>query len=224
VHLLSSVLSRHASEGNSNHVPTLRRIISFILNRSAVGTTINNKMTRLGVAVLCAAYCCGAEAQTRSFRAASEDNTEVTEIVRACAQVSCRGKRIAHGSGYFQFCIPRGMRYRRVAGFEGDIHDRITLRIHGESSELVIFKGSPTWGPVKSFPGDWPPVDPTRADFVSRQWRCSEGTGQDFRLHRNDRHWRLVAFPIGFAEYKNVPSRAAEKFDLVLDSLCCQNF
>ena len=187
-----------------------------------VGTTITNKMTWLGIAVLCALHFCRAQTQIRSFRAASENDTTIT-VIRSCAQVSCRRKRIAHTSGYFQFCIPRGMRYRRIAGFEGDIRDQITLHIHGESSELVIFTASPTWGPVKSFPDDWPPVDPTQADFVSRQWQCSEGTGQDFRLHRNNRSWRMVTFPTGFAEYKNVPSIAAEKFDLVLNSLCCQN-
>src|SRR5215472_7816294 len=39
---------------------------------------------------------------------------------------------------------------------EGDIHDRITIRVHGELSELLIFTANPTWGPVKTRSEHWP--------------------------------------------------------------------
>lgn len=50
------------------------------------------------------------------------------------------------------------------------------------------------------------------------------GSGYDFKVHRDGRNWRMLAFPKGFAEYKDVPSRAAQQFDRVLDTLCCQKF
>ncbi len=121
--------------------------------------------------------------------------------------------------GPFEFCVPRGMKFRRVEGFEGDIHDRITLRVRDEISELVMFTANATWGPVKSRP------DQKLGDTLSnREWQCPEGSGRDFRFQRDGRNWRLLTFPMGFAEYKNVPSQAAQEFDRALDSLCCQKF
>jgi len=143
--------------------------------------------------------------------------------VPSCSQVLCRGKRVAHTVGLFEFCVPRGLKFRRVVGFEGDVHDRITLHVSGELSELVMFTANATYGPVKSHPDDWPSASPTPGDTMSvRQWQCSEGAGHDFSFHRDGRYWRMVAFPDGFAEYKNVPPKAAEQLDRVLDSLCCQ--
>jgi hypothetical protein len=143
--------------------------------------------------------------------------------VPSCSQVLCQGKRVAHTLGQFEFCVPRGLKFRRVVGFEGDVHDRISLRVSGELSELVMFTANATWGPVKAHPNDWPSAGPTPEDNISvRQWQCSEGGGHDFSFHRDSRYWRMVAFPGGFAEYKNVPPGAAEQLDRVLDSLCCQ--
>ena len=143
------------------------------------------------------------------------------ETVPSCSQVPCQGKRVAHTQlGVFEFCVPRGIKSRRVVGFEGDY---IPLRVRGDLSELEMFTANVTWGPVKSRPDDWPSAAATPGDTVSeRQWQCPEGRGHDFRFHHNGRNWRMVAFPTGFAEYENVLSKAAEQFDRVLDSLCCQ--
>ena len=145
------------------------------------------------------------------------------EGVPSCSDARCRGKRVGHWLEQFKFCVPRGLKFRRIVGFEGDIHDRITLPTHGELSELIMFTANFTWGPVKTRPDDWPSSAATTGNTtLVRDWQCSEGRGQDFRLNRDDRNWRLVTFPKGFAEYKNVPAKAARKFDRVLDSLCCQ--
>jgi len=142
-----------------------------------------------------------------------------------CAEATCRGKRIGHMLNMFQFCIPHGMKYRRVAGFEGDLHDRVTLSTHGEHSELIIFTANFTWGPVKTGPDNWPAPDSAHGETLSiSQWRCSEGDGHDFKFQRAGRNWRLLTFPFGFAEYEDVPTSAAERFDKVLDSLCCKSF
>jgi hypothetical protein len=50
-----------------------------------------------------------------------------------------------------------------------------------------------------------------------RRWRCSEGDGRDFRLTQNGRSWRMLAFPMGYAEYQDVSEDIARKFDRVLD-------
>jgi len=145
--------------------------------------------------------------------------------VPSCSQVRCRGKRVGHCMGQFAFCVPRGMKFRRVEGFEGDIHDRITLRVDDEISELVMFTANATWGPVKSRPDDWPSADQKLGTTASdREWQCSEGSGRDFRFDSGGRSWRLLTFPMGFAEYKHASPKAARKFDHALDSLCCQKF
>ncbi len=156
---------------------------------------------------------------------AAEQDTKAGPDVRSippCAQTKCRGKRVAHGWNVFQFCIPRGLKYKRVAGFEGDLHDRVTVRLHGELSELIIFTANATWGPTKEAPSDWPSAEPGQDNQVSVQhWQC-DGDWRDFKLQRNGRNWRLLTFIKGFAEYKDVPSSAAQRFDRVLDSLCCK--
>ena len=140
------------------------------------------------------------------------------QSIHPCAQAKCGGKRIGHGWNMFQFCVPRGLKYKRIAGFEGDLHDRVTARSHGELSELIIFTANATWGPTKTAPDDWPSAE----DQLSVQrWQC-EGDWRDFKFQRNGRNWRLLVFFKGFAEYKDVPSRAAQRFDQVLDSLCCK--
>jgi hypothetical protein len=140
--------------------------------------------------------------------------------IPACSTARCRGKRIAHTWGLFRFCIPHGMKFRRVTGFEGDVHDSIRLQSRGETGELIIFTANATWGPVKSIP-EWLHLASPREASV-RRWRCSEGEGQDFRWTENGRSWRMLGFVIGFAEYQNVSADIAAKFDRVLDSLCCE--
>ena len=151
---------------------------------------------------------------------ASTDGLKPSAIP-ACSQVRCRGKRVEHFFGAFAFCIPHHARFRRVNGFEGDIHDLVTIRVHGELSELIMFTANVTWGPAKPRPDDWPAAVP--ADTVSvKAWQCPEGDGQDFRFRRGNRNWRMLSFPMGFAEYKNVESGVADQFDRVLDSFCCK--
>src|SRR5215472_5302780 len=94
-----------------------------------------------------------------SFLARMQETTAPPKVtsIPACSQVVCRGKRFAHTNlQLFQFCVPRGMKFRKTVGFEGDIHDRITIRVHGELSELLIFTANPTWGPVKTRSEHWP--------------------------------------------------------------------
>src|SRR5689334_1529364 len=51
----------------------------------------------------------------------------------------CWGKRIKHNLGTIQFCVPYWMDTRRVAGFEGDVRDVITLSRQGIKSELIVY-------------------------------------------------------------------------------------
>ena len=92
-----------------------------------------------------------------------------------CSQVRCRGRRVGHWLNQFEFCVPRGLKFHRVAGVEGDIHDRITFRERDEVSELVMFTANITWGPVKSSPNDWPSEATIRGGaMMVREWQCSE--------------------------------------------------
>jgi hypothetical protein len=141
--------------------------------------------------------------------------------IRACSATRCWGRRIEHGClRGLRFCVPFGMDFHRAAGFEGDIHDSITIHSQGETNQLLIFTANVTWGPVQTSP-DWFGLSDAPAGTV-RQWHCSEDEGRDFRMTRNGRSWRLLTFLKGYAEYKDVPLKAAAKFDRILDSLCCQ--
>lgn len=139
--------------------------------------------------------------------------------IPGCSITHCKGKRVAHRLGMLRFCVPPGMKYRRAAGFEGDIHDTIT--VHSRKDELVIFTANSTWGPVKARP-EWYRSSSAQPEGSVRRWRCSEGDGSDFRLTHNGRSWRMLAFPAGFAGYEDVSEDIAGKFDRVLDSLCCE--
>ena len=141
--------------------------------------------------------------------------------IRACSATRCWGKRITHG--FFptlRFCLPFGMDFHRVAGFEGDIHDSITVHSKGETSQLLIFTANLTWGPVQTNP-DWFGSSDAPVGTV-HGWHCVENEGRDFRMTRDGRSWRLLTFVKGYAEYKDVSLKAAAKFDRILDSLCYQ--
>lgn len=141
--------------------------------------------------------------------------------IPACSQVQCRGKRVEHFFGSFEFCIPRHLRFRPVNGFEGNIYDLVTIRLHGELRELIMFTANITGGPGKPRPDDWPSAVPANTVSV-KAWQCPEGDGQDFRFSHGNRNWRMLTFPKGFAEYKNVEFGVADQFDRVLDSFCCK--
>ena len=134
---------------------------------------------------------------------------------------SCRGKQIAHTLGSVLFCIPRGMKVHRNAGFEGDVQDVVTLSLRGETGKLMVHSDAyPLSGRQKSMP-EWFPADPAAQSSV-RTWRCSEGTGRDYRLSRDQRRWRMITFPLGWAEYNDVAPDIAVQFDRVIDSLGCR--
>ena len=143
------------------------------------------------------------------------------ELRPSCAQTSCRGKHIEHTSGVVRFCVPRGMKISRTAGFEGDIQDLVTLHQRGTVSQLLVR----SWGPFgyqKSLP-DWLNSDSAKEGHSSiHAWRCSEGAGGDYRLAKDGRQSRFLQFPLGWAEYSDVSPDVAARFDRVLDSLCCR--
>jgi len=124
------------------------------------------------------------------------------------------GKRIAHTSGSLLFCVPHGIKVSRAAGFEGDIRDNIRLSDRGETGELIILSGVGPSGFRK------PPEAGGHSTVYA--WRCSEGDGRDLRIERDGRCWRMITFPLGYAEYGDVPANIATRFDRVLDSLCCR--
>ena len=51
---------------------------------------------------------------------------------------------------------------------------------------------------------------------------CFNADVTDLRGHSaDDRHWRNIEFPFGFAAYNAAPPKAADYFDKVLDTICC---
>jgi hypothetical protein len=145
------------------------------------------------------------------------DSAEVQ--IHSCQ--ACAGKRIAHTPiGTLLFCVPRSMKVHRDSGFEGDVQDVITFSRRGVTSKLTVRSRTNPSGYRKSIP-DWFPAEAAGHTSV-RAWRCSEGTGRDLRLDRDGRYWRFMTFPLGWAEYGDVPADIAAQFDRVFDSLCCR--
>jgi hypothetical protein len=126
----------------------------------------------------------------------------------------CGGKQITDTSGTILFCIHHGMKFHRNAGFEGDFRDNIRFSHRGETGELIIRSGVSPSGFRK------PPEAGGHSSV--RSWRCSEGEGRDLRIDRATRYWRMITFPLGYAEYGDVSANIAAQFDRVLDSLCCR--
>jgi len=158
-----------------------------------------------------------------TLSAISAQESSVPDLAQAQVPAceSCQGKRIAHTSGTILFCVPRGVKVDRDSGFEGDIHDLITLSRCGELGKLIVSSSPNSSGYPKFAPPDWFPAEAAGHSSV-RNWRCSEGDGRDLRLARNGRNWRMITFPLGYAEYSNVSDSIAARFDRVLDSLCCR--
>jgi len=133
---------------------------------------------------------------------------------------SCWGRRARHTVGTIVFCVPHGIKPHRDASFEGDIRDVMTISSRGETGKLIIVSSTNPFG-NRSIPPDWFPSGAPPHSTV-HTWRCSEGSGRDLHLDRDGRYWRLIVFPLGYAEYGNVPANIAARFDRVLDSLCCR--
>ena len=134
---------------------------------------------------------------------------------------SCSGKQITHTIGTVVFCVPRGLKVTREAGFEGAIRDAIALST-GEKASLTIYSNLSPSGYRRPFgTPSWFPADTAGSSSV-RDRQCSEGAARDIRLIRNERYWRMISFPLGYAEYVDVSAKEAARFDRVLDSLCCR--
>src|SRR5438874_6774176 len=88
---------------------------------------------------------------------------------------SCRGKQISHTLGTILFCVPRSMKVRREASFEGDIQDDVTVSLRGEMGKLIVRSSSNPSGLRKHTP-NWFPAE--RGQSSVRAWRCPEGTGR----------------------------------------------
>jgi hypothetical protein len=151
----------------------------------------------------------------------SQENSdpEIGEIQRHSCEL-CFGKRIHHTMGTILFCVPRGMKVHRDAGFEGDVQDIITFAKRRQRSQLIVSSSTNPSG-YRKFAPDWFPAD-APGHTSARNWRCSEGNGRDLRLDRNGRYWRMITLPLGYAEYSDVPANIAVQFDKVIDSLCCR--
>jgi hypothetical protein len=60
--------------------------------------------------------------------------------------------------------------------------------------------------------------------WTSQKWGCDDhDDGTDQRgVSVEGRRWRYVSIPFGFAVYENVPPRAADYFDKILNTMCCR--
>src|ERR1700680_3559132 len=99
----------------------------------------------------------------------------------------------------------------------GDIRDVITSSHRGETGKLIVFSSTNPSGSRKVAPDRLPAE--ANVHSTVRAWRCSEGEGRDLRIDRAGRYWRMITFPLGYAEYGDVPTNIAAQFDRVLDSL-----
>ena len=50
---------------------------------------------------------------------AQQAQSAVDVEIPICSVARCGRKRITHTLGLFRFCVPHGMKFRRVTGFEG---------------------------------------------------------------------------------------------------------
>jgi hypothetical protein len=130
----------------------------------------------------------------------------------------CMGHHSRHASGIVQFCVPFGMNYRRMAGFEGDIRDIMTVFHKKETAQLIIQSSQNPFNPDFRKP---PILPPDAVPISVKDWRCDKDTAHDVVVERQGGRSRLVTFPFGYALYRDLPMSLASRFDRVLDSICC---
>jgi len=68
-----------------------------------------------------------------------------------------------------------------------------------------------------------PDLENTSIKWTSRKLTCNESTvATDWRGSASDgRRWRHIDVIFGFAEYRDVPPKAADYFDKILNSVSC---
>jgi hypothetical protein len=132
----------------------------------------------------------------------------------ACTVAGCSGRRIDDSFGILRFCVPRSMKISKAVGEHGDLHYSVSFSTNKQHHTLYIVSGL-------YYPGKDPRGTDSR--WVVRQWRCPELKIDDYRLNDSGRRTRYITLnaPMGYATYKDLPNNVADRFDQVLDSLCC---
>ena len=134
----------------------------------------------------------------------------------SCSGVHRSGRRIVSLMEIVEFYIPRLAKMKKGGGVDFLEYD---VRYGPERDNLWL---KFMFGPMV---GGHSPHDPGNMsiEWIAKKWNYHSdaaatdwiGTGPD------DRRWRHIAFPYGFATYENAPPKAAAYFNRILDTMCC---
>ncbi len=136
--------------------------------------------------------------------------------VPSCAKVHRSGRRIVSQLEIVEFYIPRFAHLTKVR----DVDYVEYYVCYGPKQEKLWLKLM--FGPLV---GGHSPDDLGKPSiqWASQKWGChGDEDGTDWRgIAEDGRRWRHVSIPFGFAAYQNVPPKAADYFDKILDTMCC---
>jgi hypothetical protein len=126
------------------------------------------------------------------------------------------GRRIVSDLGIVEFRIPRSVSLTKVQ----DIDYVEYYARYGAKSEKLWLRMM--FGPSV---GGYSPhaLKDNSIKWTATKWSCSGIEGGDWRgISPDGRRWRHIGIPLsGFAAYEGLPSKAANYFDRILDTMCC---
>jgi hypothetical protein len=129
-----------------------------------------------------------------------------------------KGKRIRTET--FQFRVPNDLMIRKVQSadyVEYVIFEKGAGKVKAQSDHLDVW-----YGPTSVTSG--PPQELTRSasTLVERTWICDKLKGTDTSgVSVDGVRWRWISLPLGQARYETISEELAERFNLVIDSMCC---
>lgn len=143
--------------------------------------------------------------------------TAPPDVQNSCLKKSLSGRRIVSDMGIVEFRVPRLTPTAKSIDADYVVY-RIRYGRKADNLWLEMMLGPLVGGedPHELQNGSikWVRTSTTCRDGLTiRDWR---GTAQD------GRRWRHIAIPLsGYAAYKDVPPKAADYFDKILDTMCC---
>ncbi len=134
----------------------------------------------------------------------------------SCTTGNHRGRRIPVDQGWADLFVPRFAHVTKKAGFEGDVWHRVWFGPQQNHAQLLVVYGQQLAG----LP--WQHAPPKDTAWTKSKKMCHKIEIRDSRGFSTDgRRWRYVTLFSGVALYDGVPSKAADYFDKILETLCC---
>jgi hypothetical protein len=152
------------------------------------------------------------DSKTTTVEIALEEGAESEWRVPSSQNLSRTERYIGDES---KLVVPRRMILRKVQDT-----DYLLYIIHDRKNKRRLLE---VWFGLNVSSG-YPPDDLliSSSEFTERSWRCEIGKGVDLRGRlKSGERWRWISLVLGMATYRVKSEEAANSFDKIIDSFCC---